>query len=76
MAIDVLELLQCRDSERDEVTTPEMLLKRKGRDYEMNNVSEEMTRKTTADLGLGKVGEDEKFMRQELCSYKKNGDFV
>ena len=68
MAIDVLELLQCRDSERDEVTTPEMLLKRKGRDYEMNNVSEEMTRKTTADLGLGEVGEYEKFMRQELYS--------
>ena len=70
VAIDVPELLQCRDSERDEVTTPEILLKRKGRDYEMN-VSEKMTRKTTTDLGFGEVGEDEKFMRQELCSYKK-----
>ena len=36
VAIDVLELLQCRDNERYEVTTPEILLKRKGRDYEMN----------------------------------------
>ena len=36
VVIDVLELLQCHDSERDEVTTPEILLKRKGRDYEMN----------------------------------------
>ncbi|WZZ57523.1 hypothetical protein YC2023_057630 [Brassica napus] len=36
VAIGVLELLQCRDSEIDEVTTPKILLKRKGRDYEMN----------------------------------------
>ena len=38
-------------------------------------MSEEMTRKTTIDLGFGEVGEDEKFMRQELCSYKKNRRF-
>lgn len=36
VAIDVIELLQSRDGERDEVTAPGMLLKRNIRDDKMN----------------------------------------
>ena len=36
VAIDVPELLQCRDGERDKVTTLEKLLQRNGRDDKVN----------------------------------------